>query len=243
MQICEFSELTNLLDSYAQNFPESSLFYTGSAARGELRTQGGAISSDIDLVLLVPSREHAKRYHEPLRDMVNRVTREFHIEVACTMTLWEHFCEHAHAGYVRSAASQHPIWDELGANEVLACAHSEQVLLDAATLAQPVSYYSTKALQLGNRADLHKARLAMICLAAHLGVVADVNHYAEPEKNASAAKRLLEQVGSLWSSSQFFVDSLFTVSDADLLQGIKERLFLENHGLECELAFVEGSHE
>lgn len=223
-------------------FPGTSCVLTGSTARKELRLTQNKIQSDIDLLLIVDNRQSALNNRGALKELLQQVARKFPIEISCAITLRDHINLRRDAGFVRSAAAMPPIWDHIGVADILKTLKEHPPLQTSGALGQPVSYYCAKARNTGQPSDWAKARLAIERLVRFLScqpvVAGDVQDQADPVTRSAIAA--LASSTNLWQSSVYFLASVGKVNDSILHNDVRERVFLENHGLEFQIAFVQG---
>lgn len=244
MNVEHMSELAAAIGRSEERFPGTSCLLTGSAAREELRVFQNSVQSDIDLLLVVHDEQSALNCREVLKELLQEVTREFTVDLACTITLRDHIVLRRDAGFVRSAAAAPPIWDHMGIADALRTLRDDPPPQTSGALGQPVSYYCAKARGTGNSSDWDKARTAIETLSQFLSYQSSASAECQIDQDqedvTQSAVSALAASTDLWPSSVYFLASVGKVSDADLQYGVRDRVFLENHGLEFETAFVRG---
>lgn len=244
MNVDHMSKLVASIGWSEARFPETSCLLTGSAAREELRVFQNSVQSDIDLLLVVHDEQSALNCREVLKELLQEMTREFTVDLACTITLREHIDLRRGAGFVRSAATAPPIWDHMGIADALRTLSDDPPTQTSGALGQPVSYYCAKARGTGHPSDWNKARLAVETLFRFLSYQSSASAECQIDQDqedvTQSAISALAASTDLWPSSVYFLASVGKVSDAELQYGVRDRVFLENHGLEFQTAFVRG---
>lgn len=245
MNIKRFRELFETIRFSKGSFPGTSCLLTGSAARQELRVVQNVVQSDIDLLLVVHDEPRALAVRGDLTNLLTRLSQEFTIDVACTLTLRGHITRRSNAGFIRSAAATSPIWDDIAISELLKTVNLQPPTQSSAALAQPVSYYCAKARNSREVSDWEKARLACFKLARLVNISPEVHVHTANETDLEQittrqALALLAACTELWPSSEYFLSAVRSVDATELHRGVRDRVFLENHGLNFQTAFVRG---
>ncbi|MFF4498785.1 hypothetical protein [Streptomyces sp. NPDC001546] len=206
-----------------------SVALSGSLARGDVRTTtGGHITSDLDLIPVIPTRADVPAARALLAPILQRIADTFAIEATAAITLEPAFTAAIHAPY-RTSIRGNWLCNGLSLPQPTLPPEPHTLPDDPegrlAWLVQPVTYYLSKARICDPQTNIIKARTAARRLRPHLGDQAPgpLDDLPRTLRNLFTERR----IKPLQSSAAY----LNAPTRPNHHQAVRDLVFSENQGL------------
>ncbi|MET7533906.1 hypothetical protein [Streptomyces goshikiensis] len=209
-----------------------SVALSGSLARGDFRTRtDGTITSDLDLIPVVPSPADVAAARAQLQPVLQSTADQFGITITAAITLQDRCLSVPRARYLTSMTAHPWLADPLDVAPRLAAASTAALKTtaddpDLPWLIQPITYYLAKATHEDPVTNIAKARTAASHLLGHLGHTGCTNP-TDHVPQVVTAIRDLHSVKPLPSSQRF----LTTPTAQDVFSTVRDLVFTENQGI------------
>ncbi|MFE4206320.1 hypothetical protein ACFRSX_35610 [Streptomyces goshikiensis] len=209
-----------------------SVALSGSLARGDFRARAdGTISSDLDLIPIVPTPADVAAARAQLQPVLQSTADQFGITATAAITLQDRCLSVPRARYLTSMTAGPWLADPLDVAPRLAAASTAALKTiaddpDLPWLIQPITYYLAKATHEDPVTNIGKARTAATHLLGHLGHTGCTNP-TDHVLQIVTAIRDLHSIKPLPSSERF----LTTPTAQDVYSTVRDLVFTENQGI------------